>query len=49
MFPLAPLMHGATQWGVMGQSFVGNKVVLVAKFDPHRVWQLVRAGEGQRC
>ena len=39
--PIAPLMHGATQWGVMGQSFVGNKIVLVAKFDPHEVWWLV--------
>jgi acyl-CoA synthetase (AMP-forming)/AMP-acid ligase II len=41
-FPLAPLMHGASQWSVMSQSFVGNKVVLVAKFDPQRVWQLVQ-------
>jgi acyl-CoA synthetase (AMP-forming)/AMP-acid ligase II len=39
--PIAPLMHGATQWGVMGGSFVGNKIVLVSKFDPYRVWQLV--------
>jgi len=39
--PVAPLMHGATQWGVMGQSFTGNRVVLVAKFDPHEVWSLV--------
>jgi 3-oxocholest-4-en-26-oate---CoA ligase len=39
--PIAPLMHGATQWGVMGQSFTGNKVVLIAKFDPRRVWDLV--------
>jgi len=39
--PIAPLMHGATQWGVMGGSFVGNKIVLVSRFDPHRVWQLV--------
>src|SRR5262249_54457315 len=39
--PIAPLMHGATQWSVMGGSFVGNKVVLVGKFDPIRVWQLV--------
>ena len=38
---IAPLMNGATQWGVMGGSFVGNKIVLVSKFDPHRVWQLV--------
>ncbi len=39
--PVAPLMHGATQWAVMGQSFVGSKIVLVAKFDPHQVWNLV--------
>ncbi|HSO95566.1 MAG TPA: acyl-CoA synthetase [Acidimicrobiia bacterium] len=39
--PIAPLMHGATQWGVMGGSFQGNKIVLTARFDPNRVWQLV--------
>jgi acyl-CoA synthetase (AMP-forming)/AMP-acid ligase II len=39
--PIAPLMHGATQWCVMGQSFVGSKIVLMAKFDPHEVWHLV--------
>ncbi len=39
--PIAPLMHGASQWSVMGGSFVGNKIVLVPKFDPHEVWQLV--------
>jgi acyl-CoA synthetase (AMP-forming)/AMP-acid ligase II len=39
--PIAPLMHGATQWGVMAGSFVGNKIVLVSKFEAHRVWQLV--------
>ena len=41
MMPIAPLMHGATQWGVMGQSFSGNKVVLVPKFDANTVWRLV--------
>jgi acyl-CoA synthetase (AMP-forming)/AMP-acid ligase II len=41
MLPIAPLMHGATQWSVMGGSFQGNKVVLVAKFDPDLVWRLV--------
>jgi acyl-CoA synthetase (AMP-forming)/AMP-acid ligase II len=40
-FPLAPLMHGASQWAVMNGSFVGNKIVLIAKFDPRRVWELV--------
>ncbi len=39
--PIAPLMHGATQWCVMGQSFVGSKIVLMAKFDPDEVWRLV--------
>ena len=39
--PVAPLMHGATQWSVMGQSFVGSKIVLMAKFDPDAVWRLV--------
>ncbi len=34
-------MHGATQWGVMGQSFVGNRVCLVPKFDPHEVWAII--------
>jgi len=39
--PVAPLMHGATQWGVMGQSFTGNRVVLMAKFEPTEVWRLI--------
>jgi acyl-CoA synthetase (AMP-forming)/AMP-acid ligase II len=39
--PIAPLMHGATQWAVMGGSFIGRRNVLVAKFDPKRVWRLV--------
>ena len=41
MLPIAPLMHGATQWGVMGGAFVGNKIVLVAKFEPRRRVELV--------
>jgi 3-oxocholest-4-en-26-oate---CoA ligase len=41
LLPIAPLMHGATQWCIMGQSFVGNRTVLVPKFDPHEVWRLV--------
>jgi acyl-CoA synthetase (AMP-forming)/AMP-acid ligase II len=39
--PIAPLMHGATQWSVMGGSIVGRKNVLVAKFNPDEVWRLV--------
>jgi acyl-CoA synthetase (AMP-forming)/AMP-acid ligase II len=41
LLPIAPLMHGATQWSIMGQSFVGNRTILVPKFDPHEVWRLV--------
>jgi len=41
MMPIAPLMHGASQWAVMGGAFRGNKVVLMARFDPVRTWQLV--------
>ena len=43
LLPIAPLMHGATQWCIMGQSFVGNRTVLVPKFDPHDVWRLVES------
>jgi 3-oxocholest-4-en-26-oate---CoA ligase len=39
--PIAPLMHGASQWAVMGQSFVGNRITLVPRFEPHEVWSLV--------
>src|SRR5690606_29309524 len=41
--PIAPLMHGATQWGTMGQGFIGNKVILCAQFDPGAVWRTVAA------
>ncbi len=40
-FPIAPLMHGATQWGLMQQLFKGNRAILLDRFDPARVWQLV--------
>jgi acyl-CoA synthetase (AMP-forming)/AMP-acid ligase II len=41
MLPIAPLMHGATQWGVMQGAFVGNKLVLTPQFEPMDVWRLV--------
>ena len=41
--PIAPLMHGASQWAVMGQSFTGNRIVLMARFDPQRVWDVIEA------
>jgi acyl-CoA synthetase (AMP-forming)/AMP-acid ligase II len=34
-------MHGASQWAVMGQSFIGNTAVLRAKFDAHEVWRTI--------
>ncbi|HEU5302477.1 MAG TPA: acyl-CoA synthetase [Acidimicrobiia bacterium] len=43
MMPIAPLMHGATQWGVMGGSFVGNKIVLVPSFDAREIYELIAA------
>jgi len=43
LLPIAPLMHGATQWCIMGQSFVGNRTILMPKFDPHEVWGLVES------
>jgi acyl-CoA synthetase (AMP-forming)/AMP-acid ligase II len=39
--PIAPLMHGASQWATMSAAFVGNRVVLVPTFDPKDVWRLV--------
>ena len=41
MFPLAPLMHGASQWAVIGRGFEGHRVVLSKTFDPVEVWSLV--------
>ena len=37
--PIAPLMHGATQWSVLGRSFVGDRIILTARFDAERVWR----------
>ena len=38
---LAPLMHGAAQWGTFGGLFKGVTVVLLEKFDPHAVWAAI--------
>lgn len=43
LFPIAPLMHGATQWSILGQSLQGNRTILVAKFEPHEVWRLIES------
>ncbi len=41
LLPIAPLMHGATQWSILGQSLQGNRTILMPKFEPHEVWELV--------
>lgn len=41
MFPLAPLMHGASQWAVIGRGFEGHRVVLSKTFDPVETWRLI--------
>ena len=41
-FATAPLMHGASQWAVMGRSFLGGKTVLAAKFDAQDVWRVTQ-------
>ncbi|CAN5691601.1 acyl-CoA synthetase [soil metagenome] len=38
---LAPLMHGAAQWGTLGGLFKGITNVLLPRFDPHMVWDAV--------
>ncbi len=40
-FPIAPLMHGAAQWGTLGALFNANTVCLIPKFDPDEVWKLI--------
>jgi acyl-CoA synthetase (AMP-forming)/AMP-acid ligase II len=35
---IAPLMHGAAQWGVLNGLINGRTNVMLAKFDPHEVW-----------
>jgi 3-oxocholest-4-en-26-oate---CoA ligase len=42
MAPIAPLMHGAAQWAVLGPMFVGNRIALWSgSFEPHAVWRMV--------
>ncbi len=38
---LAPLMHGAAQWGTLGGLFKGTTNVILPRFDPHLVWDAV--------
>ena len=42
MFPIAPLMHGAAQWGTLGSLFAGSRTVLHGgSFDPDEIWRIV--------
>ena len=38
---LAPLMHGAGQWGLMRFLFEGNLAVFQERFDPRGAWELI--------
>jgi acyl-CoA synthetase (AMP-forming)/AMP-acid ligase II len=38
---IAPLMHGAAQWGTFGSLFNGKTLVLMPKFDAHEVWAAI--------
>ena len=38
---LAPLMHGAAQWGTLGGLIRGSTSVLLPQFDGHAVWRAV--------
>jgi acyl-CoA synthetase (AMP-forming)/AMP-acid ligase II len=38
---IAPLMHGAAQWGTLNGLFNGRSTVLMPKFDAHEVWETV--------
>jgi 3-oxocholest-4-en-26-oate---CoA ligase len=43
--PVAPLMHGAGQWGTFNALFQGNTVVYVPRFDPDEVWRAVERNQ----
>jgi acyl-CoA synthetase (AMP-forming)/AMP-acid ligase II len=36
-----PLMHGAAQWGTLGQLAQGNTIILMPRFDAEEVWSIV--------
>ena len=48
LLPLAPLMHGATQWGVMGQLFGATRwCCLGPSSTPRRCWRTVGEEKAQ--
>jgi acyl-CoA synthetase (AMP-forming)/AMP-acid ligase II len=38
---IAPLMHGAAQWGMLNGLMNGRTTVLMPKFDAHDVWKAI--------
>jgi len=41
--PLAPLMHGAAQWSVLSQIYIGNPAyMLYGSFEAHKTWEVVQ-------
>ena len=38
---IPPLMHGAAQWGTLGQMNQGNTIVLLPKFGAEEAWTLI--------
>ena len=48
MLPIAPLMHGATQWGVMGGSVPSATRSASSRVRARRGLEAHRGGEGQR-
>ena len=40
---IPPLMHGAAQWGTMGQMFQGHTIALLPRFSAAGVWELVES------
>ena len=38
---IPPLMHGAAQWGTLGQMNQGNTIVLLPKFSAEACWEMI--------
>jgi acyl-CoA synthetase (AMP-forming)/AMP-acid ligase II len=38
---IPPLMHGAAQWGTLGQMLQGHTIVLLPKFSAEAAWQTI--------
>ncbi|MEU7766470.1 acyl-CoA synthetase [Nocardia sp. NPDC049190] len=40
-FPIPPMIHGGAQWAMFHSLFGGGKIVLLAEFSGHGVWQAI--------